>query len=201
MTGAAEGEKTTSNAQLTGSLQDLVNNSISPFYIKKEIIEREDEEGDGMDTEDTERPQMVGVFLPSFEQPDPRTLSEDEGRQEHFDIFAETSGERTPAPNIVIREVLVPRIDHRYHVVRGLRAKDRKGIDLNKEGIVPVTNQEGFAVKGDNRFALNSNSFKVDKGRNISRSFDACCAVHVLPYRFSRCQYREGRPAGHLCSV
>jgi hypothetical protein len=52
ITGAAEGEKTTSSAatQPTGSLQDLVNNSISPFYIKKEIIEREDEEGDGMET-------------------------------------------------------------------------------------------------------------------------------------------------------
>ncbi len=55
-------------SQPTGSLQDLVNNSISPFCIKKEIIEREDEEGD-MDMEDTERPKMVGVFLPSFEQP------------------------------------------------------------------------------------------------------------------------------------
>ena len=159
-------------SQPTGSLQDLVNNSISPFYIKKEIIEREDEEGD-MDMEDTERPEMVGVFLPSFEQPEPGTLSEDEGRQQQFDIFAENSGERAPAPNRATREVYVPRIDHRYHVVRGLRAKDRKGIDLNKEGIVPVTNQEGFAVKGDDRFALNSNSFKVDKGRNISRSFDA----------------------------
>jgi hypothetical protein len=173
MTGAAEGEKTTSSAQPTESLQDLVNNSISPFYIKKEIIEREDEEGNGMDTEDTERPQMVGVFLPSFEQPEPGTLSEGKGRHDQFDIFAETSGERTPAANRVIREVQVPRIDHRYHVVRGLGAKDRKGIDLNKEGIVPVTSQEGFAVKGDDRFALHSNSFKVDKGRNISRSFDA----------------------------
>ena len=132
-------------SQPTGSLQDLVNNSISPFYIKKEIIEREDEEGD-MDMEDTERPEMVGVFLPSFEQPEPGTLSEDEGRQQQFDIFAENSGERAPAPNRVTREVYVPRIDHRYHVVRGLRAKDRKGIDLNKDGIVPVTSQEGFAV-------------------------------------------------------
>ncbi len=85
-------------SQPTGSLQDLVNNSISPFYIKKEIIEREDEEGD-MDMEDTERPEMVGVFLPSFEQPEPGTLSEDEGRQQQFDIFAENSGERAPAPN------------------------------------------------------------------------------------------------------
>ena len=132
-------------SQPTGSLQDLVNNSISPFYIKKEIIEREEEEGD-MDMEDTERPEMVGVFLPSFEQPDPGTLSEDEGRQDHFDIFAERKGESGPTPSRVTREVLVPRIDHRYHVVRGLRAKDRKGIDLNKDGIVPVTSQEGFAV-------------------------------------------------------
>jgi hypothetical protein len=147
MTGAAEGEKTTGIAQQTGSLQDLVNNSISPFYIKKEIIEREDEEGDGMDMEDTERPEMVGVFLPSFEQPEPGTLSEDEGRQEQFDIFAETSGERMPAPNRVIREVQVPRIDHRYHVVRGLRAKDRKGIDLNKENC-PCDQPGGVCCEG-----------------------------------------------------
>jgi hypothetical protein len=73
-TGAAEagqGADTTS-----GSLQDLVNNSISPFYIKKEIIEREEE--DGMD-EDTETPEMIGVVLPTFEQSDPGTQSEDEG--------------------------------------------------------------------------------------------------------------------------
>jgi hypothetical protein len=86
---------------------------------------------------------MVGVFLPSFEQPAPGTLSEDEGQQDQFDIFAENRGESTPTPNRVIREVQVPRIDHRYHVVRGLRAKDRKGIDLNKDGIVLVTSQEG----------------------------------------------------------
>jgi hypothetical protein len=67
----------------------------------------------------------------------------------------------------------VPRIDHSYHVVRGLRAKDRKGIDLNKNGVVPVSSRDGFGVKEDNRFAFNSNSFKVDKGRNVSRSFDA----------------------------
>jgi hypothetical protein len=39
--------------------------------------------------------------------------------------------------------------------------------------VVPVSNRDGFGVKEDDRFAFNSNSFKVDKGRNVSRSFDA----------------------------
>jgi hypothetical protein len=167
-TGAAEagqGADTTS-----GSLQDLVNNSISPFYIKKEIIEREEE--DGMD-EDTETPEMIGVVLPTFEQSDPGTQSEDEGTRGLAGLFDERAGEKRAFPTAPPEPMPVPRIDHRYHVVRGLRAKDRKGIDLNKNGVVPVSSTDGFGVKEDDRFAFNSNSFKVEKGRNISRSFDA----------------------------
>ncbi len=167
-TGAAEagqGADTTS-----GSLQDIVNNSISPFYIKKEIIEREEE--DGMDEEDTETPEMIGVVLPAFEQSDPGTQSEDEGTRGLAGLFEERAGEKRAFPTAPPEPVPVPRIDHWYHVVRGLRAKDRKGIDLNKNGVVPVSGSDGFGVKGDDRFAFNSNSFKVEKGRNVSRSFD-----------------------------
>jgi hypothetical protein len=45
-------------------------------------------------------------------------------------------------------------------------------MDLNKEGVVPISNKVGFQVPGDDRFVLNENVFKVDKGRNVSRSFD-----------------------------
>jgi hypothetical protein len=42
----------------------MVNNSISPFYIKKEIIERDDEDGNNEDMEDCDTPEMVGVVVP-----------------------------------------------------------------------------------------------------------------------------------------
>jgi hypothetical protein len=45
-------------------------------------------------------------------------------------------------------------------------------MDMNKEGVVPISNKAGFQVLGEDRFALNENVFKVDMGRNVSRSFD-----------------------------
>jgi hypothetical protein len=82
---------------------------------------------------------------------------------------------------LVAREAPLPKIEHRYHVVRGLRAKNRKGMDLNKEGVVPVTSREGFCVKGDDRFTLNSNSFKVDKGRNVSGAVFGTSSHYFFP--------------------
>jgi len=146
----------------------MVNNSISPVYIKKEIIERDEEDGNVEDMEDCDTPEMVGVVVPVSEQSDPDMQSEEDGAGDIAGLFDERTGEKRGADVGVSETVPVPRIDHRYHVVRGLRAKDRKGIDLNRNGVVPVSNRDGFGVKDDDLFAFISNSFKVDKGRNVS---------------------------------
>jgi hypothetical protein len=184
-TGAAEGMRRIGElaAQSGDSMQDLINNSISPFYIKKEIIEQEE---NNMDTAEQGGPELVGVCLPSFQNTagDSSRGSEDEGSPGRViqELFAE--GGKT-VPSGTERPPVLPRIDHRYHVVRGLRSKDRTGMDLNKEGVVPLSNRVGFQVQGDDRFALIENVFKVDKGRNVSRSFDTtgricetCPAAH-----------------------
>jgi hypothetical protein len=72
---AEEGRREVTTA--SGSLQDMVNNSISPFYIKKEIIERDDEDSNIADMEDCDTPEMVGVVVPVFEQSDPELQSEE----------------------------------------------------------------------------------------------------------------------------
>ncbi len=123
-TGAAEeGQRAATTAG--GSLQDMVNNSISPFYIKKEIIEREDEEGNVMNVEDADSPEMVGVVVPVCEQSDPGTQSEEEGVRGIAGLLEERTGKTRGLDVEVPEPIPVPRIDHRYHVVRGLRAKDR----------------------------------------------------------------------------
>ncbi len=176
-----------------GSLQDLINNSIRPFYIKKEIIEQG--EG-GMDIVEQGGPELVGVCLPTF-QPLPGDTSrgsEDEGSpgRDIRSLFEEAGRGGNTLQDLTPN---LPRVDHRYHVVRGLRNKERTGIDLNKEGVVPICNKVGFQVPGDDRFVLNENSFKVDKGRNVSRSFDSFGRTcETCPVAHDTFQGKEGLP-------
>ena len=103
-TGAAEGAEKGGPGD---SLQDLINNSISPFYIKKEIIEQDE---NTMDIADQGGPELVGVCLPSFQNSggDSSRGSEDEGSPGRVirELFAEVGGS---APSVTDRPPTIPK--------------------------------------------------------------------------------------------
>jgi hypothetical protein len=161
-------------------LQQVINNSITPFYVKKECIEQEEE---GKMDEDMQEPetQLIGVHIPRFETNNPDagfSSGEDSVEDEEMDpvtsirqLYNEGGGRgNTPPPPSPQLVRTVPRLDHRYYVVKGLRNKDPYGRELSD---TPAPNKvsAGFMIPDDDRTSLNSNSFRTDKCRNVSRSF------------------------------
>lgn len=170
-----------------GDLQNLINTSISPYYVKKEIIESGEENMDIGDKEDEyeqeephqEAPDVVNVVIPSIAPavPAATTNAEEDGEETlRFlaTLFAEPDPVAASPPTATI-----PKLDHRYFTVKGLRKKDTGTLELNSAAQHTMEAAPGFLVKDDDRIRMCSNSFKIDRGRNVSRSFDGSSLMCV----------------------
>jgi len=82
---------------------------------------------------------------------------------------AYTKGKFTPPPPPPPK---IPKLDHRYFTVKNLRGKEEVAKELNKEAMAGLVKKDGFLVPEDERILVNNNSFRLDKGRNVSCSFD-----------------------------
>jgi hypothetical protein len=142
------------------SLQDVINNAVAPLRIKREFIESE---GDTMDVEaDGNNIEVVGVVQPTFQQ-------------------LEEGGEDDPLADIrnLYRERLdnaadytLPKLDNTYNTVRGLRQKTTRFRELQRDMHVEEEPRVGLLSVDDERMLFNSNNFRLDKGRNVSCSFE-----------------------------
>ncbi len=65
-----------------------------------------------------------------------------------------------------------PVLDNRYYAVRGLKNKSGVGRDWTEAGQGGVAKRATFITPDDDRLLYNSNSFRMDDMKNISRSFD-----------------------------
>ncbi len=167
-------------------LEKLINSSVRPLYIKQEVLDEETgreygrmetdgvpHENDGLQVVDV----VLGVDkkadssseetdsdqdMEDGDDPDPvldiRRLYEGEG----------TSGKVPEMPMLMPKPVL----DNRYYAVKGLRNKSGVGKDWNEAGQGPAIKRSSFITPGDDRLVFNSNSFRMEDMKNVSRSFD-----------------------------
>jgi hypothetical protein len=94
-------------------------------------------------------------------------------------------------PPIVIK----PALDNRYFTVRGLRIKTGHGTDWSEAGEAAATERTSFLLPEDDRILFNSNSFNLEKSRNVSRSFNmdgSCVTCPTGPH--SALAGWEGKP-------
>jgi hypothetical protein len=71
-----------------------------------------------------------------------------------------------------VAEVVKPPFDNRYYAVKGLRNKSGVGRDWAEVGQVPAEARASFITPEDDRLLFNSNSFRLEDMKNVSRSFD-----------------------------
>jgi len=212
--GEQGGDLDLSAVRTRSDLQSIINNSISPFFVKKELLDYEEEQPD-LDPESMEVEMntaaggsggattlgaaeqgitadkaaeddvdLADVVLKSKTSKAPlHNISEDE--EETDTMWAVRNLFKTTTPYDrrarVEEKVVEPILDHRYHTVKGLRMGDGQGRELNT-GYVgqPSGTGSSLLVEGDCRLLYNSNSFRMEKTRNVSRSFDAendCCVT------------------------
>jgi len=91
--------------------------------------------------------------------------------------------------------VIKPALDNRYFTVKGLRKKTGHGKDWAEAGEAVAVERASFLVPDDDRLLFNSNSFSLEKGRNVSRSFDldgSCVTCQTGPH--SAFEGRDGKP-------
>jgi len=142
------------------SLQDVINNAVAPLRIKREFIEAE---GDTMDVEaDAGNIEVVGVVQPTFQQ------LEDGGEHDPMEDIRHLYHERLE----VAAEFTLPKLDNTYNTVRGLRQKTTRFRELQRTINVEEEPKTGLLSVDDDRTLFNSNNFRLDKGRNVSCSFE-----------------------------
>jgi len=142
------------------SLQDVINNAVAPLRIKREFIEAE---GDTMDVEaDAGNIEVVGVVQPTFQQ------LEDGGEHDPLEDIRHLYRERLE----VAAEFTLPKLDNTYNTVRGLRQKTTRFRELQRTINVEEEPKTGLLSVDDDRTLFNSNNFRLDKGRNVSCSFE-----------------------------
>jgi hypothetical protein len=66
----------------------------------------------------------------------------------------------------------LPKLDNKYHTVRGVRQKSARFRELQRSVLVEDEPRAGFLSPDDDRMLFNSNNFRLDKGRNVSRTFE-----------------------------
>ncbi len=167
-------------------LEKLINSSVRPLYIKQEVLDEETGresgrmETDGAYQEDDDL-QMVDVVLGKEKQAD----SSSEGTDSEQDMedgdnpdpvldvrrLFEGDGISVPVPEMPM-PMPKPILDNRYYAVRGLRNKSGVGKDWNEAGQGTPAKRSSFITPEDDRLLYNSNSFRMEDMKNVSRSFD-----------------------------
>jgi hypothetical protein len=201
ITGAAEGlgggagpSGTVTGAAIFGrvrtrsELEQLINSSIRPLYIKQEALDHEaagefgrmDTEGEQCHSseERMEDVQVVDVVLGERKDSEPSEDSESDDDMEDgedpdpvLDI-RKLYGEEGNTEKSDVTEVVKPPFDNRYFAVKGLRNKSGVGRDWAEVGQGPVDRRASFITPEDDRLLYNSNSFRMEDMKNVSRSFD-----------------------------
>ncbi len=165
-------------------LEKLINNSVRPLYIKQEVLDEETGRESGrMDTDvvyqEDDDLQMVDVVLGQEKQAD----SSSEGTDSEQDMeegddpdpvldfrrLYEGDGITEPVPEMPM-PMPKPILDNRYYAVRGLRNKSGVGKDWNEAGQGTTAERSSFITPEDDRLLYNSNSFRMDDMKNVSRS-------------------------------
>jgi hypothetical protein len=124
--------------------------------------------------------QVVDVVLGEEKKTD--TSSEDSESEEDMEdgndpdpvlnirgLFEEREGTNNNPPEVAF---VKPVLDNRYYAVRGLKNKSGVGRDWNEAGQGELVKRSTFITPEDDRLLYNSNSFRMDDMKNISRSFD-----------------------------
>jgi hypothetical protein len=142
------------------SLQEVINNAVAPLRIKREFIEAE---GENMDVEaDSGNIEVVSVVQPAFQQ-----LGE--GREDDpLDDIRNLFREKMEGGS----DYTLPKLDNKYNTVKGLREKTTRFRELQRGIHVKEEPRAGLFSAEDDRMLFNSNNFRLDKGRNVSCSFE-----------------------------
>jgi hypothetical protein len=142
------------------SLQEMINNAAAPLRIKREFIEAE---GENMEVEaNSGNIEVVGVFQPTFQETG-------EGREEDplvdiRNLFRERM--------VGGADYTLPKLDSKYNTVKGLRQKTTRFRELQRAIHVEEEPRGGLFSPDDDRMLFNSNNLRLDKGRNVSCSFE-----------------------------
>ncbi len=186
--GSVTGSAILGRVRTRSELEKLINSSIRPLYIKQEALDHEaagdfgrmDTEGEQRDSlvEGMEDIQVVDVVLGEKKDPDSSEDSESDEEMEDaedpdpvLDIRMLYGEEKDSARSDVV-EVVKPPFDNRYFAVKGLRNKSGVGRDWAEVGQGPVDRRASFITPDDDRLLFNSNSFRMEDMKNVSRSFD-----------------------------
>jgi hypothetical protein len=137
-----------------------------------------------MDTEGEQREdgmedvQVVDVVLGEKKDPDSSEVSESDEEMEDAEDpdpvldIRKLYGEEKDSTRSDVEEVVKPPFDSRYFAVKGLRNKSGVGRDWAEVGQGPVDRRASFITPDDDRLLFNSNSFRMEDMKNVSRSFD-----------------------------
>jgi len=142
------------------SLQDVINNAVAPLRIKREFLDAE-ADGDTMDV-DAGNIVVVGTVQPSFEGMGEGT--EDDPLEDVRNLFRERMDG--------LASYTLPKLDSKYNTVRGLRQKTTRFRELQRSFQAEEEPRAGLYLPEDDRMLFNSNNFRLDKGRNVSCSFE-----------------------------
>jgi hypothetical protein len=186
--GSATGSAIFGRVRTRSELEKLINSSIRPLYIKQEALDHEAAGDYGrMDTEGEQRyrpeegmedVQVVDVVLGEKKDPDSSEDSESDEEMEDVDDpdpvldIRKLYGEEKDNKRSAEVEVVKPPFDNRYFAVKGLRNKSGVGRDWAEVGQGPVDRRASFITPDDDRLLYNSNSFRMEDMKNVSRSFD-----------------------------
>jgi hypothetical protein len=167
-------------------LEKLINSSIRPLYIKQEILEGENTVVEAMD-EDDDDIVLDNVVTGAAADPDAGAASDSDYSESEEEERDEEMEERPDDPIAAVRNlfereeglagadndnvdppiVIKPALDNRYFTVKGLRKKTGHGTDWSEAGEAAPMERTSFLLKEDDRILFNSNSFNLDKARNV----------------------------------
>jgi hypothetical protein len=186
--GSVPGSVIFGKVRTRAELEKLINDSVRPLYIKQEVLDEETgREAGRMDMEGGHQEdgdlQMVDVVVGRDKQLD--SSSEDTDTDQEMEdgdnpdpdpvidirrlYGSEGEGITAPVPEMPMPK---PILDNRYYVVKGLRNKSGVGKDWNEAGQGTTAKRSSFITPEDDRLLYNSNSFRMEDMKNVSRSFD-----------------------------
>jgi hypothetical protein len=184
--GSVTGSAIFGKVRTRAELEKLINNSVRPLYIKQEVLDEETGRESGrMETDvvyqDDADLQLVDVVLGQEKQADSSSEDSDSDQEMEdggdpdpvLDVrrLYEGDGITGPVPEMPM-PVPKPILDNRYYAVRGLRNKSGVGKDWKEAGQGNTAERSSFITPGDDRLLYNSNSFRIEDMKNVSRSFD-----------------------------
>jgi hypothetical protein len=186
--GSVPGSAIFGKVRTRAELEKLINNSVRSLYIKQEVLDEETGretgrmETDGGYQEDDDL-QVVDVVLGEGKQADSSSEETDTDQDMEdgdnpdpvLDIRrlyeGEGDGITAPVPEMPM-PMPKPILDNRYYAVKGLRNKSGVGKDWNEAGQGTTAKRSSFITPEDDRLLYNSNSFRMEDMKNVSRSFD-----------------------------